>query len=291
MRWIVLLCLLMLGNTLCAQTAVYRGRAYTPASFPRAMYCSCGMCQQIRAQWARQRTVTRSTRIVVPAQKNFFPAPAANALPSSQPGLSYRLETRTRRVPYQVKVCHGRYCTIETRYRTESYQVRVPVGQPAPTVQPKLAPLKPKLQPVEKPTKASDETSPDFARAVLEWIAPGSDDVVYDLGCGNGELLAAAAPYGCTVYGIEIDEDRAKQARWRVPAATVVWGDMLHQNYTDGNIFLMYLFPDLMSDVLSKLPRGSMIVSLEHDVPGMQTYEHRVSIDGKQHRFFVGVKG
>ena len=41
---------------------------------------------------------------------------------------AYGWVVKTRQVPYQVQVCVGGKCYLETRWRTESYKVWVPVG-------------------------------------------------------------------------------------------------------------------------------------------------------------------
>lgn len=46
----------------------------------------------------------------------------------------------------------------------------------------------------------------DDLRLIYDWIAPGSK--VLDLGCGDGQLLAALVEEkGCTGYGVELDTD------------------------------------------------------------------------------------
>ena len=165
----------------------------------------------------------------------------------------------------------------------------MPVATSAPVVQPKPAPPKPALQPVEKPTEASDETPPDVAAAIMRLVRPKASDVVVDLGCGTGQLLEAALPYGCQLVGIELDATRVAIASKRSPQANIVHGDMLHQTYTDGTVFLVYLFDDLIGEVVDLLPTGSLIVSIEHPVPGVVTVMHTVTVDGTKHAVHIGV--
>ena len=309
MRLLLYVCLVVsaslgwLADTVNGQTAIYAGRSYTPASFPRAIYHTDTMCMGIKVQWVQdgwipppgapmpnnwraympQRTVTR-TRTVTPA----VVAPATVT--------RTRTVQRTRRVPYRVRVCHGSYCTYETRYRIETYFESVPVQAPpvlpVPAIVPAPAPVPSKLTPAVKPTSAvvDDQTSPALARALMELIRPTAADVVIDLGCADGNLLAAAMPFGSKLIGIELDKDRATRAAERLPSALIVHGDILHQTYAEGTVFLAYQFPDLIERVLPLLPVGQLVVLLEHDAKGLNTVEHRISVGGKEHIVFIGVK-
>jgi len=93
------ICLILLISSTCyAQTATWRGRTYTPQSFPRAKSCSCRMCQALRAQWSNQ-AVHRGIR---QSEARSQPIPPAASGTWMQ---AYRTETRTRQVPYTVRVC------------------------------------------------------------------------------------------------------------------------------------------------------------------------------------------
>jgi hypothetical protein len=61
---------------------------------------------------------------VIPKTKDDFPPPPV----LSEPEVTYRIETRYRKVAYRVRVCKGGVCGYETRYRQEAYKVRVPIA-------------------------------------------------------------------------------------------------------------------------------------------------------------------
>ncbi|MGE3808847.1 MAG: TIGR03000 domain-containing protein [Gemmataceae bacterium] len=65
--------------------------------------------------------------------------------------------------------------------------------------------------------------TPDSVVAkMLEAAKVTKNDVVYDLGCGDGRIvIAAAAKYGARGVGIDIDPERVKEARAFVEQATV----------------------------------------------------------------------
>jgi precorrin-6B methylase 2 len=69
---------------------------------------------------------------------------------------------------------------------------------------------------------------------MLKLAGVTKDDVVYDLGCGDGKIvIAAARQFGARGVGIDIDPQRVKEARAAVQAAGV--GDRV--TILQGNIF------------------------------------------------------
>jgi len=68
-------------------------------------------------------------------------------------------------------------------------------------------------------------SSPDVAvEAAITLLAPKPEDVVYDVGCGDGRFLVACAlRAGCRCIGLEIDEARAQEARIRAAEAGIIY--------------------------------------------------------------------
>ena len=64
-------------------------------------------------------------------------------------------------------------------------------------------------------------SSPNVAvEAAVRLLDPQPDDVMYDIGCGDGLFLVTCAlACGCKCVGIEIDDDRAKEAEAKVNEA------------------------------------------------------------------------
>jgi len=57
---------------------------------------------------------------------------------------------------------------------------------------------------------------------MLELAKVGKDDVVYDLGSGDGRIvIEAAKKYGCRAVGLEIDHDLVKLSQERVQEAKI----------------------------------------------------------------------
>lgn len=55
------------------------------------------------------------------------------------------------------------------------------------------------------------------AEELVDWLGPGSDETIVDLGCGTGVLSARIAEAGATVIGIDSDPAMIEAARERMP--------------------------------------------------------------------------
>jgi SAM-dependent methyltransferase len=123
------------------------------------------------------------------------------------------------------------------------------------------------------------------------------EDVVYDLGCGDGRVvIMAAKEYGTRGVGVDIDPQRIEESRENARQAGVVdRARFLQQNlfetdFREATLVTLYLLPQLNRQLrprlLSELRPGTRIVSHDFDmgewypdkvirVPG-STYEHTV---------------
>lgn len=98
------------------------------------------------------------------------------------------------------------------------------------------------------PRKTLHSTPPRVMRSALELLDVTTNDVFYDVGCGDGRLVIHAAQrYGARAVGIEIDRDRAQQARDAVEAAgvahlvTIHHGNALDFDFADATIVFLFL--------------------------------------------------
>ncbi len=103
------------------------------------------------------------------------------------------------------------------------------------------------------------------------------EDRLYDLGCGDGRVVVAAAlHYGAQATGVEIDADLVAEAAAGARAAGVsgktsfVKADLFTVNLTDASVVTLYLLPGvnvmLRPKLLSELRPGSRVVSHMHDM-------------------------
>ena len=104
-----------------------------------------------------------------------------------------------------------------------------------------------------------------------------ANDVVYDLGCGDGRIIIEAArQHGARGVGIDIDptriaESRANAARAGVSELTTfVEADMFETSVTPATVVMLYLIPSLnrrlRSQLLHELNPGARVLSHGFDM-------------------------
>jgi SAM-dependent methyltransferase len=119
-------------------------------------------------------------------------------------------------------------------------------------------------------------TPPEVVVEMLRLARVGPDDVVYDLGSGDGRIvIAAARDFGARGVGIELDPDLVTEAARNARRAGVVERtrflrqDIFDADISEATVVTLYLWPDvnlrLRPKLLSQLKPGSRIVS--HDFP------------------------
>ena len=123
-------------------------------------------------------------------------------------------------------------------------------------------------------------TPPEVVDKMLEMAQVKKDDLVYDLGCGDGRIvIAAAKKYGCKADGYDIDPERVKESRKNVDAnnvgdlVTIEQKDIFTLDLSKADVVTLYLLPDLnvkLIPQLEKLKPGSRIVSHDFDMKGIK---------------------
>lgn len=110
------------------------------------------------------------------------------------------------------------------------------------------------------------------------------EDVLADLGCGDGRILIAAVTMsGCRAVGVEIDPKKAESARQNIEKAglsakiTVIAGDVLQFEPKDHGITVItaYLYPDLLEKLSAKIYDVGRAGSPYHRIPGLLMTQHR----------------
>jgi len=115
-------------------------------------------------------------------------------------------------------------------------------------------------------------TPPDVVDRMLDLAGVGPDDVVYDLGCGDGRIvIAAAQKYGARGVGIDIDPARIAEAEENARRAgvqrlvTFKLQDALKSDVSDATVVTLYMLSQinvkLRPILTSDLRRGARIVS------------------------------
>ena len=106
------------------------------------------------------------------------------------------------------------------------------------------------------------------------------DDLVYDLGCGDGRIVVTAAKkYGCKAIGYDINPKRVKESLQNVKENNVghlvqiEQEDIFTLDLSRANVITLYLLPELnvkLIPQLEKLKPGSRIVSHDFDMRGVK---------------------
>jgi ubiquinone/menaquinone biosynthesis C-methylase UbiE len=128
--------------------------------------------------------------------------------------------------------------------------------------------------PVRPPDVIFVPSSDAVIDAMLKIAEVGPTDVVYDLGCGDGRIVIAAAKrFGARGVGIDIDPERIKEANARARDAGVAGrvtfqvGDIFSDDVKigDATVVMLYLLPSLNERLRPKLWRdlrpGTRVVS------------------------------
>jgi SAM-dependent methyltransferase len=132
-------------------------------------------------------------------------------------------------------------------------------------------------EPKEKKDRAPDvryvATPPEVVDKMLEVAKLTRGDVVYDLGCGDGRIvIAAAKKYRCKAVGFDIDPQRVKDSeanRARLDRETRKLvsfhkKDIFTLDLRGASVVMLYLLPELnvkLVPQLKKMKPGSRIVS------------------------------
>ncbi|HKC43965.1 MAG TPA: class I SAM-dependent methyltransferase [Burkholderiales bacterium] len=119
-------------------------------------------------------------------------------------------------------------------------------------------------------------TPHEIVDAMLKLANVNSSDLVYDLGCGDGRIVIAAAhKFGARGVGIDIDPDRIRDAVENARAAGVadrvrfVQGDLFEADFRDATVVTLFLKWNynrkLRPRLWDQLKPGTPVVSHEHD--------------------------
>ena len=173
---------------------------------------------------------------------------------------------------------------------------------PAPAKSP-AAPVAGAVVPERKPDVIYVPTPRKVVEEMLRMAELRPDDVVYDLGCGDGRIVIAAAQLrGVKAVGYDIDPERVKEARANVRAAGVEHlvrieqADVFTLDLTGASVITLYLLPQLNVRLMPQLARlrpGSRILSHNFDMRGAKPVEVRhVTVEpGGDGDFFVDEDG
>ncbi len=172
-------------------------------------------------------------------------------------------------------------------------EIEPQIQQPATPVQ---------TQPItDAPTVPFVPTPENVVEQMLELANVSGDDVLYDLGSGDGRIpITAAEKYGTRGTGVEIDPELVQRSRDNAEAANVadnvefLQQDLFQTDLSEATVVTLYLLPDVNLELRSKLLRelqpGTRIVSHDFDMGEWQP-EEIVQVQGptRQHTIYYWV--
>jgi SAM-dependent methyltransferase len=140
--------------------------------------------------------------------------------------------------------------------------------------------------PLRSPDVIFVPTPQEVVDAMLKLAKVTKNDVVYDLGSGDGRTpITAARTYGARGVGIDIDPQRIKEATENLKACGPACGDRVRflnqdlftSNISEATVVTLYLLPSLNLKVLPKLNAelkpGTRVVSHAFDMGDIKPQE------------------
>ncbi len=143
-------------------------------------------------------------------------------------------------------------------------------------------------------------TPQDVVNEMLQLAKIKKDDLVYDLGCGDGRIpVTAAKKYGCKAVGYDLDPERVKESLENVKnyevghLVTIEQKDIFTLDLSEADVITLYLLPALnvkLIPQLEKLKPGSRILSHNFDMKGVKpdkVVRLASSFDNLEHKIYL----
>ena len=154
----------------------------------------------------------------------------------------------------------------------------------------------------EKPLDAPYAPTPErVVRAMLELAKVTRNDVLYDLGSGDGRIvIAAATRFGAVGVGIDLNPKRIREAEVNARYAKAtdrvefVLGDIFDADLSPATVVTLYLLPDvnrrLLPKLLTELKPGTRIVSHNYGLGDWIPERHQIlDIAGTKHDLYLWI--
>ena len=146
-----------------------------------------------------------------------------------------------------------------------------------------------------------EPTPMPVVQAMTDLAAVNAGDVVYDLGCGDGRIVIAAAQIGARAACVDIDPRRIAEAQQNARNAGVADRiafrneDLFKTDLRDATVVMLFLSPDFnlaLRERLQRLKPGTRVVSHWH---GMGDWKPQkkvdLRVDSREHAVYLWVIG
>jgi precorrin-6B methylase 2 len=150
--------------------------------------------------------------------------------------------------------------------------------------------------PLRTPDVIFVPTPQEVVDAMLKLAKVTKNDVVYDLGSGDGRIpITAAKTYGARGVGIDIDPQRIREATENLKTAGVgdrvkfLNQDLFTTDISEATVVTLYLLPSLnlkVLPILNKLKPGTRVVSHAFDMGDIKPLE-TLNVNGRTVYFWT----
>lgn len=152
--------------------------------------------------------------------------------------------------------------------------------------------------PVRKLDVPYEPSPPEVVEKMLALANVTPNDLLYDLGSGDGRIVIAAARiYGARAVGIDLDPRRVAEATANAKAAGVedrvkfVVGDLYASDFSDATVVTLFLWPHvnrkLRPILWRQLRPGTRVVSHIWDMGAEWPPERTETIDGRKIHYWT----
>jgi SAM-dependent methyltransferase len=137
-----------------------------------------------------------------------------------------------------------------------------------------------------------DPTPQDVVVRMLDMAKVSKDDLLYDLGSGDGRIVVSAAKkFGARGVGIDLDPERVAEARANAKEAgvedrvTFVVGDLFDRDFSDATVVTLFLYSHvnlrLRPELWRQLKVGTRVVSYIWDMGSEWPPERTETVRGR----------
>jgi ribosomal protein L11 methylase PrmA len=142
-----------------------------------------------------------------------------------------------------------------------------------------------KTQDMRTPDVVYVGTPYDLVSMMLKMANVKKNDLVYDLGCGDGRMLVLAAQkYGSRGVGYDIDPERVQASRDNAARnkvaklVEIIQGDIFTVDLSKVDVLPLYLLPEMNRKLIAQIDKmkpGSRIVCHDYGLDGIVADETR----------------
>ena len=143
-----------------------------------------------------------------------------------------------------------------------------------------------------------EPSSEEVVRVMLKIAKVGKNDFVYDLGCGDGRIvIAAAQKAGAHGVGVDLDPKRIRESRENARKANVTdrvkffQQDLFQTEIGNATVVMLYLWPEvnlkLRPKLFHELKPGTRVVSHSHDMGSWEPDQSVTASNGHRVHLWV----